>query len=309
MQAVQIVKKRSSVEIHNEAVGVAKDIKSDYLRMFNVLMEVESQQIYYDFEVTSLQAYCVELLELSRHVANDFINVVRKSLEIPQLADAVRSRRVTISKARKVCSVIDGANFKEWIDLVIHCSAREVERTVAAANPKAAIQESMTFISGDALELRVGVSEEWSELLTRTKDIMSQKHRRSVSTEEALFVLMSDFVRKSDPVEKAKRAVTRAQKKSKTTDEKTETGSEGESLSITRYRPATVEHQVDLRDGSQCVFVDEKGRRCKERRWLEKHHIIEFGSGGRHEVSNLETLCSGHHKIVHLKRERQLVVT
>ncbi len=306
MQAVQIVKKRSSVEIHNEAVGVAKDIKSDYLRMFNVLMEAESQQIYYDFEVPSLQAYCIELLELSKHVANDFINVVRKSLEIPQLADAVRSRRVTISKARKVCSVINESNYKEWIDLVIHCSAREVERTVAAANPKAAVQESMKFVSAEVLEMRLGVSEEWSELLARTKDIMSQKQRRSVSTEEALFVLMSDFVHKNDPVEKAKRAVSRAGRKAKTG---AETGSEDKSTRFTRYRPATVEHQVDLRDGSRCVFVDENGNRCKERRWLEKHHIIEFSSGGRHEVDNLETLCSGHHKIVHLKRERHLVVT
>ncbi len=306
MQAMKIVNKRSAIEIHGEAVAVAKDFKNDYLRMFDVLMEVESRQIYYDFEVTSLHMYCVELLELSKHVANDFINVVRKSLEIPQLADAIRSRKVTIAKARKVCSVIDESNYREWIDLVVHCSCREVERTVAAANPKAAVQESMKYVSGDALELKVGVNEEWSELLVRTKDLMSQRQRRAVSTEEALFTLMSDFVRKNDPVEKAKSALARTKTKTAKSDVAEQTGG---SETPTRYRPATIEHKVDIRDGARCTFVGANGKRCESRRWLEKHHIVEFSAGGGHEVENLETLCSGHHKIVHLKSERLSVVT
>ncbi|MEK7356111.1 MAG: HNH endonuclease signature motif containing protein [Bdellovibrionota bacterium] len=306
MQAIRIAGKRTSIEIHRDAVGIAKDFKNEYLRLFEILMEAEAQQIYYDFDVTSLHSYCVDLLELSRDVAKDFINVVRKSLEIPQLAAAVRSRRVTISKARKICSIINESNFKEWIDLVVHCSSREVERTVAAANPKAAVQESMKYVSSDALDFRLGVSEEWSELLTRTKDLMSQKQRRAVSSEEALFVLMSEFVRKNDPVEKAKRAVARAEKETKGSKELESTN---DSARVSRHRPATVEHQVDLRDGARCVWTDEIGNRCKERRWLQKHHIIEFAAGGRHEVENLETLCSGHHKIVHLKRERQSGVT
>ncbi|MEK7358461.1 MAG: HNH endonuclease signature motif containing protein [Bdellovibrionota bacterium] len=303
MQAIKIVSERSAIEIHGEAVAVAKDFKNDYLRMFDVLMEVESRQIYYDFDVTSLQMYCIELLELSKHVANDFISVVRRSLQIPELAYAVRSRKVTISKVRKVCSVINESNFKEWIELVVHCSSREVERTVAAANPKATVQESMKFVSGDALELRVGVSEEWSELLTRTKDLISQKQRRSVSTEEALFVLMSDFVRKNDPVETAKRAQSRSARKTTNKSAK----AENRASSRTRYRPASVEHQVDLRDGARCTFVDLNGKRCESRRWLEKHHVVDFAAGGRHEVDNLATLCSGHHKILHQRQERERV--
>lgn len=313
MQAAQVIslEKRSALEIHNEAMTIAHDLKSQYVKLFEILLVVESRRLYYEFDVPSLFIYCVELLGLSRATAQDFICVVRKSLEVPELANALRDGKITISKARKICSVLTPASAKQWIDLAIHCSCREVERTVAMTNPREAAHESMKYVTGDVLEFKLGVSEEWSELLKRTKDLLSQKERRAVSSEDALYFLMSEYCRKNDPVEKAKRTAKRAEKE--TCDKPTAGSNDVATLrpsrrskpensnARTRYRPAKIEHEVDLRDGGQCTFVDSSGTRCESRRWLEKHHIAGFAGGGDHSLENLVTHCSSHHAIVHLK--------
>ncbi|HVK61467.1 MAG TPA: HNH endonuclease signature motif containing protein [Bdellovibrionales bacterium] len=297
MHEIVSFKKRSALKIHKDAMATAKNIKTEYIRMFDILLEVESHQIYFDFEIPSLHDYCVELLELSNQVAKDFGVVVRKALEVPELAAAIRSGKLTISKARKICPVLDQKNHREWIDLSIHCSCRDIERTVAMANPKAAIYESMKYVSGDALEFRMGVSENWTEELQRTKDLLSQKLKRAVSSEEALFILMREYNQKNDPVEKAKRAQTKKSKKLSLVN----TEAKKETSSRTRYRSAEIEHRVDLRDLNQCVYVDKNGKRCGSKRWLEKHHILEFANGGDHSPDNLETLCWAHHTIKHRK--------
>ncbi len=248
---------------------------------------------------------------------------MRKSVEVPLLAQAIYSGDTTVSKARKICSVITNENAKEWIDLVIACPCRVVEKCVALANPRAAVQESLKYVSGDVLELKLAVSEEWAKLLTKTKDRLSQKEKRAVSTEEAIFILMRDAHRKDDPVLKAERAKSRLEKKTSRslTDPEVlpviepedptkiwptsiELGNalktSGKSPKKSRHVPALVKHEVTLRDQGQCVHVNSfTGKRCENKRWIEQHHITEFAHGGEHTLKNLETLCWAHHRMRH----------
>lgn len=328
----------TAVEIHNGALAASKDLKTHYVKLFEILLIAETRQIYYQFNIPSLHTYCVELLDLSKHTAHDFVTVVRKSLEVPELAQALREGKLTISKARKICPVINDTNHKEWIDLARSCSCRIIEKAVAMANPKAIEKkESLIYVTGDVLELRLSVGEEWAELLTKTKDLLSTKAKKSVSTEEALSILMKAYCEKNDPVEKAKRALAKAHtgkfqelkrsvleqtgetmlkqitetalvqnaqatlRQTARTNSEISTIAKPEPPTRSRYLPAEVEHLVDLRDHNQCSFVDQQGKRCESKRWLHKHHIKAFAQGGEHTPDNLETLCSGHHKARHLK--------
>jgi hypothetical protein len=296
--------------LHERAVSCADRLKDSYKDMLKALIEIEDRQIYFQLEVTSLYSYCVDLLGLPPHTSYDFIDVIRTSKTVPELAEAILQGRTTVSKARRVCSVITPENQKGWIDLVSECSHRIVQKCVAMANPKAAVPETMTYLSGDVLKLQLAVSEEWGELLGDVKDLMSQQKRRAVSTEEALFLLMSEFKRKNDPVEKAKRALARqepplARKAESTTEASTAAALTNETAEKpTRYRPRAVECSVDLRDLNRCTHVDRNGKRCNSRRWLEKHHIKSFADGGTHSLENLETLCAAHHRMRHSMEER-----
>jgi hypothetical protein len=61
-----------------------------------------------------------------------------------------------------------------------------------------------------------------------------------------------------------------------------------------RHIPAPVRRAVYERDGGQCSFVDEGGRRCTERRHLEFHHIQPYGRGGGHSPENVVLMCRQH---------------
>ncbi len=58
-----------------------------------------------------------------------------------------------------------------------------------------------------------------------------------------------------------------------------------------RYLPAAVRRFVSRRDGNQCRFVSETGRRCPERRGLEFHHEEPFGRGGGHDPDKISLMC------------------
>lgn len=52
--------------------------------------------------------------------------------------------------------------------------------------------------------------------------------------------------------------------------------------------------EVYVRDEGRCSFVDERGERCCETRYLELHHLEPFAKGGTHCVANLALRCAAH---------------
>jgi hypothetical protein len=63
-----------------------------------------------------------------------------------------------------------------------------------------------------------------------------------------------------------------------------------------RHVPVAVMRAVVERDGHQCTFVDERGRRCPERHRLEFHHHDPFGVGGNHHFDNISLRCRAHNQ-------------
>jgi hypothetical protein len=61
-----------------------------------------------------------------------------------------------------------------------------------------------------------------------------------------------------------------------------------------RHIPAHVKRAVWLRDGGRCGFVTEGGRRCRERAFLEFHHVHPYALGGPASVHNISLRCRVH---------------
>jgi hypothetical protein len=68
------------------------------------------------------------------------------------------------------------------------------------------------------------------------------------------------------------------------------------SSPATRHIPAAVKRAVYERDGGQCRYVDQQGRRCTAREGLELHHRRPFGHGGDHSVENIALACHAHNR-------------
>ena len=67
-----------------------------------------------------------------------------------------------------------------------------------------------------------------------------------------------------------------------------------DTKAASRYIPAPIRRAVHERDGGRCTFVDERGRRCRARDWLEYHHEDPYGRGGDHRPGNVRLLCKPH---------------
>ena len=64
-----------------------------------------------------------------------------------------------------------------------------------------------------------------------------------------------------------------------------------------RHVPAAERREVYQRDGGRCTYVDERGERCCETRYLEVHHLRPFAREGAHVASNLALRCRAHNEL------------
>jgi 5-methylcytosine-specific restriction endonuclease McrA len=60
--------------------------------------------------------------------------------------------------------------------------------------------------------------------------------------------------------------------------------------------PRAVKRAVWRRDGGQCKFVAPNGQRCRERTFLEFHHVIPRALGGPATVDNISLRCRRHNQ-------------
>lgn len=61
----------------------------------------------------------------------------------------------------------------------------------------------------------------------------------------------------------------------------------------TRHIPAPVQREVWRRDRGRCAFIGQAGR-CRERGFLEMHHVVPFAAGGLATAANIELRCRAH---------------
>ena len=69
---------------------------------------------------------------------------------------------------------------------------------------------------------------------------------------------------------------------------------ESDTSPASRYILAPVKRAVCARDGNQCTYVNEQGRRCTERANLEFHHDDPFARGGDRRPENIHLKCRTH---------------
>jgi hypothetical protein len=62
-----------------------------------------------------------------------------------------------------------------------------------------------------------------------------------------------------------------------------------------RYVPREVRRQAVARDGMQCSFVAEDGRRCEETGFLELDHVVPVARGGS-ASEGVRVLCRSHNQ-------------
>ena len=229
------------------------------------LIEVDKAKAYLCFGYTHLTPYCRKELGLSEDMAAIFVRVVRKSLEVPELANAVASGEIQITKAKTIASVITKENKTEWLDRAAHLSKHELERKVLKASGRETSTVSFELTPEEQASFR------------RVQEILCAKLDHFPSKEEAFAWITEFTLDKIDPLRKADRS--RAS------------------------RNPSVSDQVVLRDQNRCQAEMPDGTICGEAKWTHQHHLIPKEHGGRDTVENLITLCASHHRAIHAEMD------
>lgn len=281
--------------IHSRALEASARYKQLEADLIEILQQIEAHRVYLRRGHSSLFAYVTGELGISENAAYTLITVARKAREVPALKDRIRSGSLTISNARRVATVVTPQNQNEWIEKASQLSARQLEKEIAKVKPEKTVPERASYISGDRVKLELGLSEKEMLKLRRIQDILSQSRKRTVSLEEVITALSNEFLRRNDPVEKARR--NQVKNGSPKAPQLVTLRVSGTRPSI----PRQLLHQINFRDQRRCAYTLPNGARCNQTRWIEIHHKKPLSEGGGNTLENLVTLCSAHHKLHHLR--------
>ncbi len=286
----------------NKAHDIAQEFRQKETQLIEVLQRLDETKAYRATGHNSLFQFCVESLQLTEHQSYNYITVARKCVEIPELMVALEDRRITVSKARKMSSVINSENKTDWIQLAENGSQKDLELAVRRKQPLPPVRDHLQIISQSQSQLQATLDASVETKLRRVMELLSSKSHKKTSINEALDKMCDEYLKKHDPIKKAQRAQLRGSAtEARTSDSSQDERSPAKKRRRTRRPslPAATKHHVWLRDRGQCRF-HRHGKRCKNTRYLEVHHKQPVSQGGSHSLDNLVLVCAEHHKTIHM---------
>jgi hypothetical protein len=302
--------------LHREAVEISKSLHRQEFLMIEILQKIDAKKIYRLLGYKSLFQYSTIALKLSSGRAYNFIQVARKAAGLSRFQEALRKGAISLSKAKRISSVVNNENEEHWLKLSKNLSQRSLERAVAKFNPRSSVQEGTHFVSESVLEFRAAILEDTEKMIKRAQDILCQLKGGVATFDETLREMAKMYLEKKDPVVRAQRTLSKAIKKENTSEslrEKSMAKKDSPQRPAGRKPlPQKLKNQVLIRDQGQCQerdFLDESttsdteisrdSNICGDSRWLDVHHIIPVSRGGKNTLENLVTLCRGHHALEH----------
>jgi predicted RNA-binding Zn ribbon-like protein len=273
-------------QLHERALDASKRFKHAESDLIEIFQGFDETKGFTQFDCGSLFEYGTKILRLSEGTTDGLIRVARKSRVVPELKEAVQAGQLTVSKAKKIASVITPENQEDWLSKARTLSKAALEKEVARANPMQAVPERARYVTGERLELKLGVSEALMKKLERIKDLVSQKKQNAATFESAIEELAELYLERNDPLRKAQRAQLQVVPGPVSSQERSTI-------------PRATLHAVTIRDGSRCTHLSKDGSRCPSRRWLQIHHKKPVSQGGQNGLANLATLCFAHHRAIH----------
>jgi len=282
--------------------------------------EVDERRLFAGQACSSMFVYCTEVLHLSEAEAYLRIAAARAARKYSMLLVMLGDGRLHLSGIALLAPHLTEENCERVLARAAYRSKRQIEELVAELSPRPDVPAVMRKLPAPpgtaAVQLRPdGVEPRWPPdpdppapavklappASTRTEPLSPDRYevQFTASAElrdklERLQALMQDdlaAVIEAAVTEKLERLEARRYAQTKSPRKNLE---ETDTSPRSRYLPAAVRRAVRKRDGDQCGFVDQKGRRCTERRRLEFHHHDPFGRGGAHDPDTISLRCRTH---------------
>lgn len=302
--------------------------KSDALtaQLLVYLAEIDRRRLYAPAGFESMHRYCVEYFGFSDDSASKRIHAARAARDFPALYDAVAEGRLHLSAVVLLAPHLNPANAERLIAAAGGRTCAEVRELIAAEAPRPDVAPKVVFANNESHATQhvnsysapasapaaatpptaAAATDSSSKPVPASACLPRptiaplspgrSELRMTMDAEMAADLkAIMDLEGFADPSPNVATTIGRALKTYRALLEKRKfaaTSRPGAARGSANARtiPSEVKRQVRQRDGGQCAFVSERGRRCECRRGLEFDHIRPIARGGRSTVENVRLL-------------------
>ena len=309
--------------LHARLKFLAQDSRQTTVELIAHLAEFATRKLHRAQGPGRLFGYCTEILRFSEAAACNRIKAAKAVRKFPVILDLLTDGSVNLTTIRLLAPHLTAENHRDLLEEAKGMTRRQVDKVVARLAPKADVpasirtlpapreniqdtgavtpaiparekQETTTCLrpqltthrpvvaplSPERYRVQLTIGEEAHDDLRCLQDLM----RREIPDGDPAVIVARALKLLRQAVEKKAFAATSKPRQGRTP----RPGS--------RHIPASVERVVWQRDGGQCAFVAENGRRCTERSYIEFHHQSPHAVGGEPTVANISLRCREHNE-------------
>ncbi len=307
----------------------SKRSNRDCAMMLAYLGEFDERKLYRPEAYSSMHQFCVGALGMSEDSAEKRIRVARITREHPALFPAIADGRLHLSGVLQLAPALTSANAESLVQAASRKSCAQIREMLAMWFPRPEPAEQATLVASCAASDAPATSAEPAtkrvEELSGTPDssaIPPDSAPRPASFARFTPVAPGRYALDGRVdqalVEKLRRAQELLSHGGKACDlaallelaadlvlahaEKKRFGATNRPRKCTSggengYITPEVKREVHDRDGGQCTFVSDAGRRCESRANIEYDHVQPVARGGGSDVSNVRLLCRAHNQL------------
>jgi hypothetical protein len=289
------------------------------------LAELDTRDVHLRAGYSSLFTYCRDTLALSEHEAYNHIEVARAARRFPIILERLAAGLVNLTTVRLLGPHLTPANHRSVLDLARGKKRAEVEEIVARlvpfpeapafirklpgtrpalpppeprgpadqVVPAAGLHATAPFapppcrrgptgevtpLAPDRYKLQCTIDGSTLDKLRLAKDML----RHAIPSGDDAAILDRAFTALLTDLARSKFAAV----ESPQSPRPVAPGS--------RHIPAEVKRAVWVRDLGRCAFVGTDGHRCRERAFVEFHHVRPYAVGGESTVDNVQLRCRRH---------------
>ena len=197
-----ILLSNEQTKIHERALDCGRSHRGAEAELVLALQEIGRSGLWRRFDRRSPFAYAVGELGLTDSVAATSIAVARAAALVPELQEAIVSRRMSVSLASRIVQRLSPENAAEVIAYVLSHTCREVDWECARRNPRPDAGDGAKPTAGKRIKVAVTPSRETYEKLRRVESLEAQCGR-AAGLERAVEAAVEEYLERRDPAPKA----------------------------------------------------------------------------------------------------------
>ena len=317
MTAMRSLSKLPDHALRQDLAAAAAHDRGATADLLSHIAEFDARRLYLPAGYPSMHLYCVHELRMSEDSALKRCRAARAGREFPAVFEAVSDGRLHLSAVVMLATHLTRENAKDLLAAATHKTKAEIALLLAERFPRTDVPESLRSetaspvthgrsteptvenalspapgqvdppptrpvvapLSPGRFELRATLDQEAHDLLRYAKSLLGH----AIPSGDLTMILKRALKQLVEAEEKrvfAACARTRPRR----------------GAPKGRYVPAEVRRSVWVRDGGQCTFTSESGRRCPSSDRLEFDHVQPVARGGESTVANLRLCCRAHNQ-------------